>query len=290
MTPLAAGSHPWALDPHLDVLALVVALLGGYTLAVRRWGGLFHPHRSERAATGRQWALFVTGALSLYLALGWPIHDLGEGYLYTFHMVQHLLLGFVTPPLILLGMPEWLGRLVLARGAFGRAYQALSRPLPAALLFNASLALIHWPRVVDVMLASEAAHAAIHLVFLSSAFLMWSVLYSPLPEVVMLSPVGRMGFLFGQTILPTVPASFLTFGDRPLYRAYEAFPRLWGLSPLDDMQLAGLIMKIGGGLLLWSIITVMFFRWASREERADGYGRSAGLSDSGSPSPTPRST
>lgn len=286
MSPLDIDANAWDFHLHPDVLALVVALLAGYGIAVRRWGKLFHPGRGEQAATGRQWALFVAGVASLYLALGWPVHDLGEGYLYTFHMLQHLLLGFVTPPLILLGMPEWLGRLVLGRGTLGRAYKRLSRPLPAALLFNAALALIHWPRVVDLMLASELAHAAFHLVFLLAAFLMWSVLYSPLPERVTLSPVGRMGFLFAQTILPTVPASFLTFGDRPLYRAYETFPRLWGLSALDDMQLAGLIMKIGGGLLLWSIITVMFFRWASREEAADKLGRSGGLPTSGSPSPT----
>ncbi len=277
---MSVYASPWEFHPHPEVLTLVVALVGAYALANRRWGGLFHPRRAERAVTGRQWALFVSGAFSLYLALGWPVHDLGEHYLYAFHMLQHLLLGFVTPPLILLGTPEWLGRLVLGRGVVGRAYKRLSRPLPAALLFNAALALIHWPRVVDIMLASEAAHAAIHLVFLLAAFLMWSVLYSPLPELVMLSPVGRMGFLFAQTILPTVPASFLTFGDRPLYRAYESFPRLWGLSPLDDMQLAGLIMKIGGGLLLWSIITVMFFRWASREEAGDRSGRAGGLSQS----------
>lgn len=281
MIVLALQASSWEFDPHFDlhadVLALVIALVAGYTLAIRRWGGLFHPAAGERAATGRQWALFVAGGLSLYLALGWPVHDLGERYLYTFHMLQHLLLGFVAPPLILLGLPEWLGRLVLARGALGRAYKRLSRPLPAAVAFNAALALIHWPRIVDLMLASEAAHAAVHLVFLLAAFLMWSVLYSPLRELVMLSPVGRMGFLFAQTILPTVPASFLTFGDQPLYRAYEAFPRLWGLSALHDMQLAGLIMKIGGGLLLWSIITVMFFRWASREEAG---GRAGGLPES----------
>ncbi|MFN2555515.1 MAG: cytochrome c oxidase assembly protein [Nitriliruptorales bacterium] len=277
MSTFTSQGPPLEFHPHLDVLALVVALVAGYMLAVHRWGGLFHPGRSDRAVTGRQGALFAAGALSLYLALGWPVHELGERYLYTFHMLQHLLLGFVTPPLILLGMPEWLGRLVVGRGVLGAVYRRLTRPLTAGLLFNAALALIHWPRVVDLMLASEAAHAAIHLVFLVAAFLMWSVLYSPLPELVLLSPVGRMGFLFAQTILPTVPASFLTFGDRPLYRAYEGFPRLWGLSALDDMQLAGLIMKIGGGLLLWSIITVMFFRWASRE---DAGGPAGGLPES----------
>jgi putative membrane protein len=71
------------------------------------------------------------------------------------------------------------------------------------------------------------------------------------------------------TILPTIPSSFLTFGEHPLYPIYETFPAVGGLSTLEDMQIAGLIMKIGGGFLLWGIITVMFFRWASSEERTE---------------------
>jgi putative membrane protein len=74
-----------------------------------------------------------------------------------------------------------------------------------------------------------------------------------------------MGYLFLQTLLPTIPASFMTFGTTPLYAGYVDAPRLWGLSPLEDMQLAGLIMKIGVGLMLWTVIAIMFFRWATRE-------------------------
>ena len=76
-----------------------------------------------------------------------------------------------------------------------------------------------------------------------------------------------MLFLFLCTIVPTVPASFLTFGAAPLYRFYEGAPHLWGLSTLEDQQVAGLIMKIGAGMLLWALITVFFFRWAADEER-----------------------
>lgn len=258
---------PWDFHLHPDVVAVVVFLAAGYVYALRRWGRLFHPVAGDPPATVRQQVLFGLGLVSLWLALGWPVHDLGEDHLYAAHMVQHLILGFVTPPLLLLGTPEWLGRLVLGRGAVGAAYRTLARPLVAAIIFNATLALIHWPAVVDLMVASAPAHAALHLVFLVGALLMWSVLYSPLPEVRgRLAVPARMLYLFVQTILPTVPASFLTFGERTLYRFYETTPRVWGLSPRDDMQLAGLIMKLGGGLLLWSIIAVMFFRWASSEE------------------------
>ena len=76
-----------------------------------------------------------------------------------------------------------------------------------------------------------------------------------------------MVFLFLQSVVPTVPASFLTFGSTPLYKSYEALPQLWGLSTLEDQQIAGLIMKIGAGMLLWALIAVFFFRWAADEER-----------------------
>jgi putative membrane protein len=81
--------------------------------------------------------------------------------------------------------------------------------------------------------------------------------------------VMRMLYLFTWSIVPTVPASFLTFGSDPLYKFYEGLPHLFGLTTLADQQLAGLIMKIAAGLLLWLIIAVLFFRWAAEEDRAN---------------------
>ena len=103
------------------------------------------------------------------------------------------------------------------------------------------------------------------LIFLSS-IIVWMPLLSPLPEVPRLPPLGRMLFLFLQSIVPTIPASFLTFGAHPLYRFYEKVPRLWGISAISDMQVAGVIMKIGVGFTLWVIIAILFFRWYSAEE------------------------
>ena len=98
---------------------------------------------------------------------------------------------------------------------------------------------------------------------------MWWPVLSPLPELPALSRPGQLIYLFFQSLAPTIPASFLTFGSTPLYRFYEGVPHLWGLSTVDDQRLAGLIMKIAAGLLLWGIIAVVFFRWASEEERAN---------------------
>jgi putative membrane protein len=91
-------------------------------------------------------------------------------------------------------------------------------------------------------------------------------LASPLPEVPRYTPLLQMLFLFLQSVVPTVPASFLTFGARPLYRFYEGVPRLYDISALDDMRVAGLVMKIGAGALLWVIIAIVFFRWYAEEE------------------------
>nr|MDQ6911161.1 cytochrome c oxidase assembly protein [Actinomycetota bacterium] len=92
---------------------------------------------------------------------------------------------------------------------------------------------------------------------------------SPLPEVPRAKPLLQMLYLFLQTVVPTVPASFLTFGSKPLYHIYETFPRLWGIPALDDQLTAGLIMKIGAGLFFWTVIAVIFFRWYAAEERKE---------------------
>ena len=92
-------------------------------------------------------------------------------------------------------------------------------------------------------------------------------LASPLPEVPRFQPLLRMLFLFLQAIVPTIPASFLTFGERPLYHFYDDVPRLYAsVSALEDMRIAGLVMKIAAGFVLWVIIAIVFFRWYNAEE------------------------
>jgi putative membrane protein len=123
--------------------------------------------------------------------------------------------------------------------------------------------------MVNASLHSGLVHFSLHTVLFISSLIVWLPIVSPLPEIPRLAPPLRAVFLFLQSIVPTVPASFLTFGAHPLYKYYESVPHLFGLSTLEDQQLAGLIMKIGAGLLLWMIIAVVFFRWASEEERSN---------------------
>ena len=96
-----------------------------------------------------------------------------------------------------------------------------------------------------------------HVMVVTLSLLMWMPVCGPLPEV-RLTPAGKMIYLFAQSIVPTVPAGWLTFADGVVYKAYDHGPRVFGLSVTDDQQLAGVIMKIGGSIFLWTLVTVLF--------------------------------
>jgi putative membrane protein len=265
MIPAAAVPFP-AWHPHLDVWALIGAVGLLYVLAVRRERAR---RPREKVVTRAQAVSFAAALGVMFLASDWPLHDVAEGYLYSAHMVQHLLLTLVVALLLVAGTPAWMARNILGKGRLLRVVRSLSRPLFGLIQFNVILVLSHWPVVVEATVRHHPLHFVAHAVLLGSAVLMWMPVASPLPEIRRIRPPAQMLYLFLQTIVPTVPASFLTFNDRPLYRIYATFPRLWDISALTDQQTAGLIMKIVGGLYLWLIIGIIFFRWYESEERRE---------------------
>lgn len=259
---MTTTASPWAWHAHPDVWVVLGALLVGYVVARRHWA----PDPGELGQR-RKTVWFGLGFAALLVASGWPVHDISERYLLSAHMLQHLIMTFVAPPLLLLGLPTPVLRGLLRPRFVHWAFSRLARPLPAALLFNVVVAISHWPSLVDVALRNEPVHFTVHVALFSSAILMWFSVLNRLPEYPSLGDPGRMVYLFLQSIIPTVPASFLTFGDAPMYRFYADAPRPFDISALSDQQLAGGIMKVLGGGLLWAIIAVMFFRWSMRTER-----------------------
>jgi putative membrane protein len=260
---LAATFPPFT--PHPDVLLIVGLIAVGYVSALIRLGPELAPAGAP-VATMFEKVCFGLGVFAIYLASSWPIHDLAEGYLYSIHMTQHLVFTMLAAPLLLLGTPAWLARWVLQPRWLFRSVRAMSRFLPAIVTFNVVIVLTHWPAFVDLTLRFAIVHFLTHALLLGSAFLIWMPIVSPLPEIPRLTPISRLVFLFLQTIVPTIPASFLTFGDHPLYRRYETLPKLWGISAMNDQLIAGLVMKIGAGLLLTALIAVIFFRWVASDE------------------------
>lgn len=254
-----------AFHVHLDVLVVLGGLAAAYLWATAR-------HRSDtgEALEPGRCRLFLGGVVALLVGASWPLHDLAEGYLYSMHMVQHMLFTFLGAPLLLVGTPPWLWRSILRPVPMRAAWSVLTRPLVALLSTNAVLLLTHWPEVVELSVGSELAHFGLHVLLAGSAVVMWWPVLSPLPEMPALTPPGQMLYLFFQSLAPTIPASFLTFGSEPLYPVYATFPRIWGLDALTDQLVAGLVMKLVGGAILWAVITVVFFRWG-RQETTEGW-------------------
>ena len=105
-----------------------------------------------------------------------------------------------------------------------------------------------------------------HTSLVVAGLVMWWPVLSSVPELPRLAYPLQMGYLFLQSLVPAVMASFITFSDRVVYQAYAEAPRIWGISPIADQQIAGGIMKLLGTVILWSFITVVFFKWYEREE------------------------
>ena len=254
-----------AWQPHPEVWLLVSVLAVGYAVAINRLGPRLAPAGTP-VVTRFQIASFSAGMLALWVASDWPIHDVAEGYLFSVHMVQHVAYSIIAAPLLLIGTPTWLARWLLSPRWLLAAVRHSARLVPATILFNFVVIVTHTPIVVNAALEHALLHFAIHALIFLSSIVVWMPLLSPLPEVPRLQPLARLLFLFLQSVVPTVPASFLTFGAHPLYSFYDHVPRLWGISAISDMQVAGVIMKIGVGLSLWVIIAILFFRWYNAEE------------------------
>ncbi|MPZ68901.1 MAG: hypothetical protein GEU71_05170 [Actinobacteria bacterium] len=254
-----------AWQPHPETWLLVSALVIVYVTAVSFVGPKVVPS-GKVVATTAQKSCFLLGVFALLLAEAWPLHEIAERYLFSGHMVQHILFAFVAPPLLLLGMPVWMFRGLLGKGLRFEIFRFLSRPAIAFLLFNGVIAAMHWSPVVNLQSSSAPFHLAFHLTMITAGLCMWTNVVSPLPELGRMTEPVKMMYLFLMSIIPTVPASFLTFSESSLYSTYADAPRLWGISVITDQRVAGLLMKIGAGLLLWGVIAVMFFRWYAKEE------------------------
>ena len=255
-----------AWHSHPSVWLVLGGIWVAYLVTVRR-------HRAvagEPSDGRRRTTLFSVGMACLWLGADWPVHDLAEGYLYSAHMAQHLLFTLVAPPLLIAGMPAWMWRDILRPRWLFLAFRFLTRPIVALILFNGLLLFTHWPEVVDASVRSELTHFSLHVLLFGSAILVWWPVMSPLVELPPLTPPAQMIYLFVQSLAPTIPASFLTFGHTLLYPVYGTFPRIWGISALNDQLIAGLLMKLVGGFILWGFVATIFFRWHAREER-DGW-------------------
>jgi putative membrane protein len=245
---------------HVEVLLGVLGLAALYTRAIVTGG---------RATPLGQPLAFFGGCVALLVALNGPLHDLSDYYLVSAHMVQHLVLTLVVPPLWLAGTPGYVldGVLepLLGRRIAGPIVRALTHPLVALGLYAVALIGWHLPGPYNAALERHGWHVAEHVMLLGSALLAWWPILSTSRRLPALPYAAQLLYLFVFGIPMTVVAAFVTGADRPLYPWYEAAPRLFGLTPLVDQKLGGVIMWVPAGLIPLVAFTVVFFRWAAAE-------------------------
>jgi putative membrane protein len=216
----------------------------------------------EAPVEGDKVAAFAGALLVLFVALTGPVHDLSDYYLFSAHMVQHMLLAFAMPPLLLHGVPGWMLRPLLREPWVRALGRRLTRPSGAFACFNLVLVAWHLPPLYNLAMEQHPVHIVEHLMIMAAAVILWWPLLSPLPELPRAPYPVQMLYVFVVGLPMVVVAIFITMADGILYPYYAAAPRIWtALTPRADQHLGGLIMWIPGGLVFLIALSVVFFRW-----------------------------
>jgi putative membrane protein len=247
-----AGVHPGVWIATGVVCGLY---LGAARLAARR------PSRRQAAWFG--------AALLMLLFTGGGLQELVGERIFAMRMLQHLLLVLVVPPMLLLGLPTWMLRPVMLNGAIKPVAKVLTHPVVAYFLFSAVLVTAHFPPVLDRMCREHGLDVVVHLGFITAGILMWWPILSPLPELPRLSYPLQILYIFLLMIPMTAVAAPITLADGVVYSWYLGAPHGWGLKPMEDQILGGLIMWIGQGIYLIAVFTTIFVQWSHREDVDD---------------------
>lgn len=247
-----------------EVLAWILLVNVAYLLAVN----LFRRTYSWGSPVSvRQQVYFSLGLWTIYLSEGTPLHLISETYLFSAHMIQHILLTLVMPPLILLGTPDWFLRPLYNWTPTRWIMKVLVHPVVALLAFNLIYSFWHMPIAYQATLYFHWFHGVQHIILVFTALMMWWPICSPLPELPRLSDGAQMFFIFLVGVSQIAVFGIITFAESIMYQFYARAPRLWGIDPQTDQQLAGVIMKIGGMAIFIIAWIIIFFRWVAREER-----------------------
>ena len=254
----------WNLDPKL---VLGIALFAGaYFYAL---GPLRRKYGWSDAVDRRKVAYFVAGTILLFLALCSPLDTLGDEYLFSAHMVQHMLISLVCPPLWLLGTPEWMLAPLFRRKNVTRVMRWLTNPIVAFGVFNADIWLWHAPALYDATLVNDNIHILEHLSFIVFGVLFWWPVLSPVRQIPRISRGFGVLYMFMACQPMVALGALLTFAAHPLYQPYVVAPRIWGSTPLGDQQLGGLIMWLPSNVPYVIALSAMFIQWVSEHDRAE---------------------
>lgn len=255
------GFGDWSFDP---------TILGGLAAACALYWYTWHRGLLGARDDVSPWlkrsrsrpAYFAVGIAVTFIALASPIDRGGDEYLFSLHMLQHLLLMMVAPPLVLLGI---VGMRTLPRERaprLRRVWWAITRPWPAVVVFNIVMLLWHIPALYNTTLTTEAIHIVEHLSFIAVGIVFWWAVVDPVrgPATKTVSPLEKIAAMVVSGIPPTVLGLIFALSPAAFYDFYIIAPRLWGISAVADQQYGGVLMLGLGNIIYFVAITIIFVR------------------------------
>jgi len=257
----------WNWQP--SIILGTIAIIGLYLYAV---GPLRVKYALANEVKGSQVFSFLLGVNIIFWTLFTPLDKLADDYLFSAHMVLHLLLSFAGAPLMVLGIPAWLITPLLRNRVILRIGQFVTMPVLTAVLFNANLWFWHAPPIYNAMIVNLPLHIVSHLLFIVTGVLFWWPILSPMKEGLPPLSIGKkMAYLFFSDMPMVLLGAGLTFVP-PLYARYIYAPHIWGLTAATDQQLAGLLMWIPGSIFFIVVVSILFLQWMQDQDakqRAD---------------------
>lgn len=249
---------------HPEVLIGTILIQTAYLIGVGPIRGKFNLSDSHAP---QQTFYFSTGVLLIFLSLSSPLHILSDDYLFSAHMLQHVIITLISPPLLIIGTPNWLIEPIFRNKLILKIFKLIFNPIVAIILFNFVFSIWHIPSLYALSVKYHWAHVTEHFLFVIAALIMWWPLCSQITYIPKLIYPLQMMYLFVMSLAQVIVFGIVTFASDPIYSHYVDAPRIWNINPLVDQQIGGIIMKVGSGFLFLALLIIAFFKWASISEQ-----------------------
>lgn len=267
----------------------MLAVVIGYLLIIGKYR---HRFPNGEKVSKRKIFYFISGMLLLYLVKGGPIDLLGH-VVFSAHMLEMAVMCIVVPPLLLLGLPDWLFQYITSFRFIRMMLHIWANPIVALFVFNGLFSMYHLPVVFDAVKQSQFGHPVVLFILFFMAMMLWWPMFNPLPEYQTLSDIQKIGYMFANGMLLTPSCALIIFATEPLFATYTD-PSAWmkamelcvpagtlsnlnitgpdflhWLPALEDQETGGIVMKIIQEIVNGTVIGYVFFSWARKERKKD---------------------